>query len=1339
MAKSCIYMPSVGARTFIKLKRELGYEGAKDIFLRALNPEFLRKYRSTLTLDSDGVPTYESLLSNPYIKQHLGHERLRSIDSKAFTPQDNTLSSYNHALSAAYQYNLSGPNHNLFVAVVRQDDDNHLSVHLLDRSQESISEFQSQWGSYSLNRRMADMFSSLGVTVDLLSSVEVSAGRVGVTDFSAVRSVADGFSSMIRVANNLEGAQALSEEFSHLLIGLFRDRPLIQRSLAILQSHPEAMQLILGPQDYQDTLDFHSGDLALVAEEALGHILQSHLVSISADEWEAVPNKAIFRRTFADLASRFRDFDLQELEQAISSVENAMDTLARNIASGAVRPTADDLLHARRQARFNALSSRIDRNISILRDAAATEAKRIKIRQVKPYDGRSLVEQLLHSLDPSADTVYALLRYASNALTVLRSHEDELDRFDRYSLPAKFSVLRNINSYVHSYGSFIDAMQSAIAQDRIAPDDTSVFRKYTDPISGQQIDLPSLIRDLSDLSRRLLRRTADLAVPMFAEFLRPFFGDDIVVPFGRDKNKVISVESLLRQSDRDISFSDRWLDSMADSSDLLLQLFDAVVKRARDTARVKFLEQSRDIIALRQRAEALGITSFEWMFEHLSDGHKSGNYISPVNLGQFQSDMADFEQSLLDKYGPNPTGQSSRDKLAERRAWYSSHAVSLLGPAAPNPDLYHNPAFDALTSSQREIYDAFLALKKKYDDIYPESKIQPLRAIQQRRPDSQRILSSLSDPSSLISNIRESIKNEFEVREDDDRLFGEQTVRHGLTDFEGHEFNVLPTLYISRLQNPDELNTDIFSSLLTYSYSSLNYEQMESVVDPLEVGRDIVLSQRKTLARSGDRALIEKFSTVGVDVTNAVYKSKTNIEDKLNDFFSSQVYGKYLSDGDTFTVFGHQFSANKIFGSIMKHSSAAQLGLNFLSQIANAATGNAMINIEAFCGQFFSPSQLASADKEYASALTSYIPEIGSRARSSKLALFDDLFDIRQTLNSRVSRAQSRSLFQRIFGEQMLFFGQDAGDHWLYNRLAIAMALNTPVILDGRQTNLWDALSVVRDDNGIAYLNYADIHNPDGSAFDVGSFGRRAAHLAQSLFGIYNQEDQVAAQRVALGRLILQWRQWIKPQMNKRFQHAQYSLASQSWEEGYYRTTFRFLNELRRGQVQLLQLWDSLSDAERQNIRRTLTEFFQYAILSVLVFIANSAHIFGAGDKKRPWALKFLEYIANRELHELGQLTPLPSFEQGTPSFTFLQENLKTLKTPISCANTVQNLITLGNDIFTPSNWTNTLQSGPYKGHSTIYRDIAKAPIPIVSQLHQIDRLTNNIDNSISFYMRPSY
>jgi hypothetical protein len=57
------------------------------------------------------------------------------------------------------------------------------------------------------------------------------------------------------------------------------------------------------------------------------------------------------------------------------------------------------------------------------------------------------------------------------------------------------------------------------------------------------------------------------------------------------------------------------------------------------------------------------------------------------------------------------------------------------------------------------------------------------------------------------------------------------------------------------------------------------------------------------------------------------------------------------------------------------------------------------------------------------------------------LSLFDELFDIRQNFGAKVSRLQSKNILKRIFGGNLHFLGQEAGDHWMYNRTAIAMAL----------------------------------------------------------------------------------------------------------------------------------------------------------------------------------------------------------------------------------------------------------------------------------------------------------
>lgn len=69
-----------------------------------------------------------------------------------------------------------------------------------------------------------------------MSAIEVAAGKVGETNFNHIKSIADEFTGVLRVADNLEGGIALSEEFSHLLIGIYLDTPLVQRAINYLKN-----------------------------------------------------------------------------------------------------------------------------------------------------------------------------------------------------------------------------------------------------------------------------------------------------------------------------------------------------------------------------------------------------------------------------------------------------------------------------------------------------------------------------------------------------------------------------------------------------------------------------------------------------------------------------------------------------------------------------------------------------------------------------------------------------------------------------------------------------------------------------------------------------------------------------------------------------------------------------------------------------------------------------------------------------------------------------------------------------------------------------------------------
>jgi len=1323
MAKNyCTFVPSKGANLFRELKKQFGYQTARGVFLRAINPNFVNDFKGTLTLDSEGVPTFDSIMSNSFMQGFIGDSRMIETLSKQFSPVEDTIENYGNILESAYQFNTSGTNRDNFIATIEYTDDNQLIVKVQKKTPDLVEKFNNQYSSHRLNARLADIFSPIGITIGSLTSAEVDAGRVGVTDFSKARNIATGFSSMIRVANNMEGAQAISEEFSHLLVGTFRNEPLVSRSIRALQLNTEAMRSVLGDR-YEDTVNFYNGDLSLVAEEAVGTILQKNL--LNEETIDSTETPSLFRRLINYIVNKFKRFNLNEVDKAILDADGAMSNLAKNILNGTTKVTQEDVRNSEREVQFNALSDRIDRNIKILQDAAKTETKRYKVTKgIKKGIAEQTVENILQYTQRDADTVEGLFNYSRQALSELRVLDAQFAGINNMTPEQKFGFLRSARMYTQSYGSFIKELNDAIL-DEENESDNLFLRDFE--VDGQQVSIGSVLNELNGMSEQLTRRYAKVAGPAFAEFLKPFLGENITIPFGERAGQQITVEALLQEAGSDISFMDRWLDSMADSADTLLQLFDAAVKSARDKARLETIDNIKAIQRLMQKAESYGITDFEWMFEKDSDGHKSGNYISEVNHAQFQKDLKEFEDYLTEKYGVNPTGSAVQEKLAERNQWYQTHAFGLFGSPMPDPTVYRSEAYDNLSDNQKEILQEFLSMKAYYDSKLPKNRVAGLKAVQVRRESGQRILDIMSSPSSIFDSVKESVSSTFLEREDDDQIFGENRAKKGLTDFAGNEFMTLPVLYTNRLKDADEINTDVFGSLMQYAYMANNYQQMDKIIDPLEVGRTLVTDNRRVRETRGGNPIIEKFDSLGVTVANKVFKNQgTYIEQKLNDFFESQIYGRYLKDEGTFNVLGQKVNVNKLTSFILKGSSLAQLGFNWLANFANVTTGIGMQNIEAASGEYFNVKELASADAAYVSEMKDFGMEICNRVKTSKLALFDELFNVKQTYNTQIKHTQNKNWFKRIFGEGIAFLGQEAGDHWLYNRTAIAMAKRKQVLLNGEQMSLWDALQVKDKfaDSDIKELNYRSIQELDGSPLNVAKFSREIAHVNQGLFGIYNDEDANAANRIAMGRLLLQYRKWIKPQMNKRFQKGQYNLATGKYEEGYYRTMLRLANELIRGKVQLAAQWDNMTEHERANIVRCITELAQFFLIWGL---ANWFE--WPDDKDRPWAIKMAEYSTKRLAHELGGLTP---------STVMLQEQLKTVKQPIPAISVVQNSLNLVNSLIDPTDWVDETASGPYKGLSTLEKNFIKAPIPGVAQYRQIDKFIGDLDTSINYYARPN-
>jgi len=1328
MALVCSYIPhnkkGEELKGFQAYRKELGYQTASKVFTQVLSPTFQQDYQGKITLDAQGVPTYASVMAIPYIKQLVGNAKLIQADQKKFPLVENTGENYRRLILAAHSYNQSSENRDALVAVVTSTDDNKLRVEIRERNDKNFDEYRNQYSTQLLNERILELLSDLGVTPSLLEQNELTDGFV---DFSKASSIADGFEGLINIANGMEGELSLSEEFAHLLIGMFRDQPLVQRSLQQLVNNDSLVQEILG-DDYLQNKDYYAQhpnydaygrEMTVeesLAEEALGRVLQDKLKTQGASEGaekESGVLQSLIKRLVNWIKRMFKGRDSDVLKQAKNDVNATMGELAKDVLQGTEKLSQDAVIKSRRNAQFNHLRDTTDKVLQLLKNANEIERKRSKIVTKDMSEDVKKRITKLESLLTDKGKMEGLCTYAKWAIQDLQGAMDKLDVSGTIETH-DFTQLRHIKSVIDSYAGFISDFHEVL--DEMGDD-------FIVTINGEEVNLKELWRDIDDIYKSCTTTFKNQSFAAFSDFLAPIYEQS---PLRNPDGSIKSLAEVLAGEDFDISEFDRWLTSMGESSSVLLQLFDKVVKNAKDKVRAKTIHDIRDIWDIRKRAEQRGITDFEWMYEKDSEGHKTGNYISAYNQGQYKKDEEEMQQKLVEKYGKHPVGDDFKKAFAERRAWYDSHAsMDMFGNAYPG-DMYKNPAFNKLTQAQRDTLEEILAYKDGLEVMLPQDRRNHVRAIQRRRSGTQRLADIARDPSVAFESVKDDLKSAFRRSEDDDIMYGERT--EGLTDFTGQEYMTLPILYTGKLKNPDTLSTDIFSDLMAYAYMANTYNEMSQIYDPLEIGVDVT-AQKEFVKNSGSKTKEEVLNVLG-RVTRKSVKvgSNTNFAKKLRDYLECQVYGRYMKEDDVLGVNGQ-----KTLNFFQRLTSMAYLGCNYMAGMANVATAVGMQNIEAAANEFFGVKELAKADAEYASLIPEFVGELANREKQSKLALFDELFDVRQNVKDRVHNTQMKSIFRRFFGKNWLFVQQGLGDHWIYNRTAIAMAKRQKVKVNGKVMSLWDALEVVTDEHGYKYMKVKDgaIELDDKGnevgAFNTGAFSRKIAHINHTIVGIYNDDDQNAANRVAIGRLAQQMRKWIIPQMMRRFQSKRMILDIGREEEGYYRTAGRLAKDLWKSGFKITAEWDKLNDSEKANVRRALTEMAQTYALWLLISLIGS----GVKDPDRSWAAKFAEYMLHREVHELGFLTPGPMM---------LTEGYKTVTSPFVAASAANKLAQAMVTTMWPGNWfpsdDELIKSGRYEGHSHIYKRWMELPLPPFTQLRQIEKFVDDLDTGTKYYAK---
>lgn len=1312
----CAIIPTVfnekGDKVESKLFKDLltysrnNREFVNKIYTIANSNDFNRTWDSKLSKDENGEYTLQSLIDNTDLSSQMDEQAVinalnrqlgavgydgKLIDQKVKTTEDLIA-----LKERARDFNRDNPFRKYYVAdATKAVNDNGKEMYVLSVQRRnklnSLGAIRQDYNT-TLNQKLRNILAGKGIKIEALTELERRRGVNGVTDFDAAKDAATGLIGLIRLAEGKRGEAALPEEFAHFALAALQSDPLVRRLVKAVSSE-QAIEKILG-EDFDTYNVEYKGDWNKLATEAAGKLLAKHLLE---NEPTSGTYKSFLDRVIEKVKSFFRGFQASEIERAIEDADKSAGELAKNIMSGRM----DEKMNVENISSSGTLLStekEVDKNLSLIQRIINKELKRLNIYEARnPKDKITRDQKLLiNELEKARDShreiegIYKFLSSALNNLKISDRALSSLNDDNTMTAADKASALRELRNTMYSYKSMVEELQAELAEDELT--EAGAFGDEVKEIVDRVVGLTS----------RLEAKYQKVAVPMFIDFIKPFVGESITVPFGKFKNKTYTLDELVKTADKDISIFDRWLDSMAESSDLILKVMDRAVKVSKNRARKRVIELSKELKAAGLLLEKAGVKDMEWMFEKNSEGKKTGKYISKLDWTSYNESRNELYNSLTERFGEawfmNKEARAIRDK------WLADNTIKEGDRAVPN-DKYVSEAYKRLNSPQRDFYNTVMDMKAELDSYLPDGYTSLTNAVQLRKDLLERLKNS-SSVSGAAKELWENVKDGFIERADDTDI----GIAPAIKDFEEQRVQKLPVYFTKKLENPDDISTDVVSTMAAYASMAVDFDEMSKIIDQLELGRD-VLKERKITQTQGDKTLVESFKSAGRVVEEKLFNKggSTKFMGRLNDFFEMQVYGRYMADEGT--LGNSKISKAKLANKINQGTSFNNLALNLLAGISNVATGSVMMRIEAFSGEFFNEKDVLVGDKNYAVNLPAFLSNLGNRVKTDKLSLWNEYYDVMQEYEQEIKNLEfdRKNWFSKMFGMNSLFFLNNSGEHWMQTRTSLAAA-NAVKLKDknGKQISLFDAyetVPIIKDGVEVgAKLKLMDgVTKLDGSQFteeDEFNFQQRVKAINQGMHGIYNKADRAALQRLAIGRMAFLYRKWMKPNFNKRFNSARYNFDLGEWTEGYYRTSGRFLlnlaKDIRHLQFHLAAHWGELTKTEKANIRRALTEMVHFLVLTVFLGLKE-----WDDDEDRPWASKMAEYQAYRLYTELGVMVP------GKPMFT---EGFKILQQPAAGISIMQNSLNLL-DVINPLAYMDEIESGRYKGHSRAYRSFMKSPL----------------------------
>lgn len=873
----------------------------------------------------------------------------------------------------------------------------------------------------------------------------------------------------------------------------------------------------------------------------------------------------------------------------------------------------------------------------------------------------------------------------------------QIDTKLRDAIEGMLSMDNTIPSWKKLNLGYLSKLGEQIAQLEMVTDIAESLTDEDIAEAGVAEDKPSLRTEIvSPIVERIAFMKAQYATyapKMAAKWLFSYNNDPSLT--------IHDYERLLRESDQDISWMMRNLNSLASVPDPVLATVDNVIRKHKN-------EVQQDEFYFRQRKLMPAVKKLE------EYNRKAG--VSNDNMEE------KFGFMLAKDGGGKPTGsvktidQIRKDASPEQLAFAELYLEEM---AEANKRL---PDFRNLKAQVPAI------LKSGVEDVIERGTI------------------------TAAKKAKEHAIN-IEV---DQTGYGSEV----LLDAAGRPLRWAPVHYTATIGHkkgqvkPEDVSYDLASSMLRFRTMTKNYEGLEGtrnyekgeryhpgIKSQLEVIRNLVESRTVLTGK--------KSKTDGTDIGKD--PTRVNASKMLSDALDMKVYGEY-KERETFKVGSKEYAASEIYDLIGKYSSMTQLGLNIFSAVNNSVVGNIHNFMSASGGQFFDVASWMTAKRGFWSNPQELLRDFTSRKPKGKRAVIVHQWDLLQEFDEFGNPLEREKMLHR-FGTGAVYFMHKSGELEIQVTHAEAMMRSHRVDEDGRIYSYSDWLRAGKGTTKKEFKKlpsvWSKIEVKDGIAKyghfttqeEMNRLTDRIKGNYERLHGNYAKMDTAAINRKGLGRLVLMFRKWMKPAWDRRWAKTTFgkrvvidertglpkldAKGKQILEDydafdqrlsdnvgGIYMTTIdvlrRYFSELKAWNLDAIsQDWDSLPMWKKAAVRETTIEMLITASAFLIANAIARAEL-GDDDDFKSWMANFGEYQARRLQAELSM-------------FYRLDEAVKLLRSPMASVQLAEDVITFGGRVVTIEGWQE-YETGPYKGQIKAIRSGKK----LLPGLSQYDRVTIN-------------